>query len=134
MGEFLALDFKPESFDLVCLVASLHHMDLEPALAKAVGLLRPGGRLRIVGLSRNASLWDWILSGLRVPPVRVAGWLRHESRQPEMVVREPALSHAELRRETKPVLPGRPPPRRGKRSALRPTSPAGCTDPRARRS
>jgi len=40
-------------YDLVTFVASLHHLPLAPALEAARSLLRPGGRLVIVGLARE---------------------------------------------------------------------------------
>ncbi|MDR0593781.1 MAG: class I SAM-dependent methyltransferase [Bifidobacteriaceae bacterium] len=43
-----------EAFDLVSFVASLHHLPAGPALAKAARVLRPGGRLRVVGSAWSA--------------------------------------------------------------------------------
>jgi len=50
--DFLTHDFTPESFDLVASVAALHHMPASTALARMAALLRPGGRLAVVGLAR----------------------------------------------------------------------------------
>ena len=43
------------TYDVVTMVAVLHHLDLDPACAVLARLLDPGGRLLIVGLSRTAS-------------------------------------------------------------------------------
>jgi SAM-dependent methyltransferase len=57
--------FAPASFDLVTAVASLHHMDAEPALRRLGGLLPRGGILVVIGLAR---------SSLRDLPIDIAGW------------------------------------------------------------
>jgi SAM-dependent methyltransferase len=41
------LDFADESFDLVCISNSLHHLDVEPALREMKRVLRPGGTLLV---------------------------------------------------------------------------------------
>jgi SAM-dependent methyltransferase len=53
LGDFLTHPFEPASFDLVASVAALHHMDARVALARMRELLRPRGRLAIVGLARS---------------------------------------------------------------------------------
>jgi SAM-dependent methyltransferase len=62
VGDFLAYPFPPASFDLVVSVAALHHMDAAVALQRMRELLRPGGRLAVVGLARSRYpadlLWD----------------------------------------------------------------------------
>ncbi len=44
---------RSTSFDLVTSVASLHHMDATTALLRMRDLLRPGGVLVVVGLTRS---------------------------------------------------------------------------------
>jgi 2-polyprenyl-3-methyl-5-hydroxy-6-metoxy-1,4-benzoquinol methylase len=53
VGDFLTYPFEPASFDLIASVAALHHMDARLALARMSHLLRPGGRLAVVGLARS---------------------------------------------------------------------------------
>jgi SAM-dependent methyltransferase len=53
VGDFLTYPFEPASFDLIASVAALHHMDARAALGRMRGLLRPGGRLVVVGLARG---------------------------------------------------------------------------------
>lgn len=52
-GDFLSYPFEPGSFDVVCAVAAVHHMDAEVALSRMREVLRPGGTLAIVGLART---------------------------------------------------------------------------------
>lgn len=65
--DFLSHQFTSQ-YDAVIFVASLHHMDMYQALAKAKTLLRPNGSLIVIGLARPSSVWDWIVEGLRVLP------------------------------------------------------------------
>ena len=53
LGDFMTHPFEPESFDAIVSIAALHHMDAGAALARMRSLLRPGGRLAVVGLARS---------------------------------------------------------------------------------
>ncbi len=53
VGDFLTYPFEPASFDLVASVAALHHMEAAVALGRMRDLLRPGGRLVVVGLAAS---------------------------------------------------------------------------------
>jgi 2-polyprenyl-3-methyl-5-hydroxy-6-metoxy-1,4-benzoquinol methylase len=52
-GDFLSYDFEPASFDVIVSVAALHHMETTSALERMRQLLRPGGKLAIIGLARS---------------------------------------------------------------------------------
>jgi SAM-dependent methyltransferase len=58
-ADFLTMDIAPDSFDLVIFVAVIHHMDLVRALRRSHQLLRPGGKLLVIGLSANKSVGDY---------------------------------------------------------------------------
>ena len=58
-GDVMTQPFEPGSFDLVATVAMLHHLPLEPALARLRDLVRPGGVLAIVGLHALRPLDYW---------------------------------------------------------------------------
>jgi SAM-dependent methyltransferase len=106
-GDFAGCALPPASFDFVCFLASLHHMDQEAALRKARGLLRPGGRLVVVGLARSANLWEEVLSGLCVPPAWFGGLRPENAGTPEgMPVHDPGLGWGETRALARRVLPG----------------------------
>ena len=68
-ADFLTAELPAESFDFVCFVASLHHMDQVRALAKAADILRPGGRVVVIGLARAATAHEELVSGLCAPIV-----------------------------------------------------------------
>ena len=94
------------TFETVSCVATLHHLPLEPALVRLSQLVAPGGRLIVVGLAANKSLWDWTLSALAVLPLHVVGALRQESSDIGVVTRVPRESLAEIRRAAVRLLPG----------------------------
>jgi 2-polyprenyl-3-methyl-5-hydroxy-6-metoxy-1,4-benzoquinol methylase len=58
------------SFSFVTSVATLHHLDPEPALKAMASLLEPGGRLVVAGLAMNRSAVDWLIAAARYPLVR----------------------------------------------------------------
>ncbi len=51
-ADFLTYPFGAQLFDAVVSIAALHHMDPVAALERMQALLRPGGRLVVVGLAR----------------------------------------------------------------------------------
>jgi len=94
------------TLETVSCVATLHHLPLEPAMARLSELVAPGGRLIVVGLAANGSLWDWVLSALAVLPLRVVGTLRRETPDIGVVTRPPRQTLAEIRAAASRMLPG----------------------------
>jgi SAM-dependent methyltransferase len=109
-GDLLTAPLAAGSFDLVSAVASLHHVDEAAALRRMADLLRPGGRLVVVGLARETA------GGL---PFAAAGVIAHawhhgrrrragrpvwESTAP--IVWPPPHTYPQLRRLAGRVLPG----------------------------
>ena len=104
--DFLRYPFDPGSFDFVCANTSLHHMDFASALRKLAAILRPGGRLAVVGLGRDAAPADWLASAAAMP---VNWWyrVRYEQRQHSaMPVRGPDMTWAQVRDTAEQILPG----------------------------
>ena len=105
-GDFLTARIEPDSFDFVGFVASLHHMDQARALAKAAEILRPGGRVVVIGLARAVTLPEEIVSGLCAPVV----WFN--DMRPDfgdigvVPVTEPVLGWHETRKLLCDALPG----------------------------
>ena len=93
-------------FDLVTVVATLHHVPLEPALTRLRDLVRPGGELRIVGLTRNGSPVDWIWSGLTYVPTRLGDRRHGGVVDPDVRVADPGETLAEVRVAARRLLPG----------------------------
>jgi ubiquinone/menaquinone biosynthesis C-methylase UbiE len=53
--------------DVIVSIATLHHMDIEAALKKMKLLLRPSGKLLILGLYQEKTLIDYAYSAIAVP-------------------------------------------------------------------
>jgi len=62
---------EPNTFDVIIFVASLHHMDLNFCIKKSVELLKPSGKLLIVGLAHPQSIFDWIIEISRILPAKL---------------------------------------------------------------
>lgn len=103
---FDGLVLEPESVDVITFVASLHHMDARVALTKAAGLLRPGGKLLVVGLATNKTLADWLYSAAVLPAVRFGSWLHQETPDIGVPTQPPTENLNDIRTLAKRVLPG----------------------------
>jgi SAM-dependent methyltransferase len=111
--EFPAFPFDDASFDFIASDTAIHHMNFEAALMAMSRLLRPGGRLAIVGLARSAKPADWMhdVAGM---PVNVAYGLTHgalravhrEGSGPGQPVKEAAMTWDEVRVGALRLLPG----------------------------
>jgi ubiquinone/menaquinone biosynthesis C-methylase UbiE len=63
-GDFMTADLEHGAFDVVTALASLHHLPFEAANDKMCRLLRPGGRLIVLGVwTDNTSIPDHLLNG-----------------------------------------------------------------------
>lgn len=102
----------PGLFDLVTMVAVLHHLDVADALHEVRRLLAPGGRFLAVGLAPPVSLSDhvWDLASTVTNPV--IGFVKHPwpnkngVQPPPFPIQDPTMPFAELRRFVSEVMPG----------------------------
>jgi ubiquinone/menaquinone biosynthesis C-methylase UbiE len=104
-ADFLAYDFQEASFDFVCANTSLHHMDFAAALTAMARVLRPGGRLAVVGLAADKSVTDLLAAAPGVPANLFyrAIYRQGESGAPIM---DPEMSWREVRVAAARLLPG----------------------------
>src|SRR5262249_30392490 len=58
LGDVFTHPFEPASFDAVVSVAVLHHLGVERGLDRMAELLRPGGRLVVIGLGSSRTPVD----------------------------------------------------------------------------
>jgi 2-polyprenyl-3-methyl-5-hydroxy-6-metoxy-1,4-benzoquinol methylase len=65
--DFLVADLPEADYDIIVSIATLHHMDIEAALKKMKLLLRPSGKLLILGLYQEKTLIDYAYSAISVP-------------------------------------------------------------------
>ncbi len=104
-ADFLTHEFPEASFDFVCANTSLHHMDFTAALTTMARLLRPGGRLAVIGLAADKSIGDLLKGAPGIPADLFyrAIYRRGESGAPIM---DPDMSWREVRAAAAGVLPG----------------------------
>jgi ubiquinone/menaquinone biosynthesis C-methylase UbiE len=104
-ADFLAYPLPGESFDFACANTSLHHMDFAAALAAMVRVLRPGGRLAVIGLARNGSLADFAadVPGVPVNLLYRAVYREGSSGAP---VKDPEMTWSQVRATASALLPG----------------------------
>ncbi|HWU47715.1 MAG TPA: class I SAM-dependent methyltransferase [Humibacter sp.] len=104
-GDALQPRLPGEPFDVVTCFAALHHLPLDAALQRMRDLTAPGGVLVIVGLARDATVWDRIVSSIGVPANGIARALRGEYRHGAPTI-EPRESYGEVRAAARRILPG----------------------------
>lgn len=112
-AEFPAFPFEDASFDFIASNTAIHHMNFEAALMSMSRLLRPGGRLAIIGLARSAAAHDYVPDVMAVPlnlglnlthsALRAAG---REDRSPRFPVKDPVMTWDEVRVGALRLLPG----------------------------
>jgi ubiquinone/menaquinone biosynthesis C-methylase UbiE len=104
-GDFLAYPFRDGAFDFACANTALHHMDFAAALAKMARILRPGGRLVVVGLADNGSPADWVIGAAGIPADRYYKLVRAHGSSGAPVM-APGMTWAQARAIAERVLPG----------------------------
>lgn len=104
--DFLTREIPPASYDFVSFVASLHHMDQVRALTKAAEILRPGGRLVVIGLARAVTRPEAVVSAACVPIAWFNDLRPEYTEEPELPVSEPELGWHETAKVTRGALPG----------------------------
>ncbi|WP_189763259.1 class I SAM-dependent methyltransferase [Streptomyces xanthochromogenes] len=105
-GDFLTADLPTGGFDFICSVTTVHHMDFEAALLRMRELLRPGGKLVVVGLAREASATEWATMIATAPVVRVTKLLRHARTPQGMPIAAAEMSYGQVREAARRLLPG----------------------------
>ena len=117
--EFRVADLMDEAsaagFDCIATIATLHHLPLEPALARLGGALRSGGVLLVLDVVANRNLVERLWAA-RAMPVAMALCLWHRGRlRPKRAERQAWVAHGrtdrysplvEVRAACAPVLPG----------------------------
>jgi len=106
------LDLPPvPRFDAVTAVAVVHHLPLDQALTRIRAVVRPGGRVIIVGCYREETAADHAVSLLAAPANVLIGWLkRNHAAQARVAMSAPTAtadtSLREVRATAARILPG----------------------------
>jgi ubiquinone/menaquinone biosynthesis C-methylase UbiE len=104
-ADFLAYPLDDASFDFACANTALHHMDFGAALVKMARILRPGGRLAVVGLAREGSPADWAIGAAGLPANIWYKYTRGEG-NPGAPVMAPDMTWSQVRSTAARLLPG----------------------------
>lgn len=108
--DLMELPAEP-TYDLVTALAVVHHLPMDAALEWMRSVLRPGGRLVVVGCYRNSAWRDHLFDVVAVPANMGMGWVRrrHADRA-RIAMSAPATSAEmtlrEVRSAAAKVLPG----------------------------
>lgn len=102
----------PGPFDLVTMIAVLHHLDVTDALHEVRRLLAPGGRFLAVGLAPPSGFVDmaWDVASIVTNPV--IGFVKHPwpspdgPQPPPFPIQDPTMPFDELRDLVTKVMPG----------------------------
>ena len=105
LGDFLTADLEPASFDLVTSIATLHHVGERDGLERMAELLKPGGRLVVIGCARSAAQ-DMPLEIASVIAHQILSRRRNSWEHSAPTVWPPPLSYSQVRRIVKRQLPG----------------------------
>ena len=105
LADFLAYPVEDATFDFACSNTALHHMDFGAALGKMARILRPGGRLAVVGIAANGSPADWVTDVAGIPANLWYKRSRGEG-NPGAPILEPDMTWSQVRSAAARVLPG----------------------------
>ena len=104
-ADFLAYPLAEASSDFVCANTSLHHMDFAAALTAMARVLRPGGRLAVIGLAADGSLKDLVAAAPAVPVNLFYRAVYHEGNS-GAPIKEPDMTWGQVRATASTLLPG----------------------------
>jgi SAM-dependent methyltransferase len=104
-ADFLTHPFGEGKFDFVCANTVIHHMGTEAALRALARVLRPGGRLAVVGLGAHGTPAD-ILPDLAAIPLNRYYIRTRGEWYPDAPKLPPDLTWGQVRRTARRVLPG----------------------------
>lgn len=106
LGDILDHPFRPGSFDAVAAIVVLHHVGLAAGLERMVELVRPGGRVVVVGMGATRSPVDaaYDLAGAVATRLHKRTRTYWETAAPK--VWPIPHSHGDARRTVRRLLPG----------------------------
>jgi len=105
-GEFLTANLPSEHFDAVTALASFHHMPFEPAASEAKRVLKPGGRLIVLGVWTDRSTASDL--ALNLSSTALNGVLRRLRGRDVMAAPAtmPTMSFPEVKQAARECFPG----------------------------
>jgi SAM-dependent methyltransferase len=109
LDDILTHPLEPGAYDLICALASLHHLPFRQAINQVKAALRPGGVFAAIGLWRAAAPFDFLASAVAFPVSHFYRLARlHRLREPasRVRIREPDLTLHEICALARELLPG----------------------------
>jgi SAM-dependent methyltransferase len=104
-GDFLSYPLEDASFDFACANTALHHMDFAAALTRLAAIIRPGGRLAVVGLANDASPADLIAAAAGLPLEWYCKLTKNQGNSGAPIM-DPDMSWSQVRATARRLLPG----------------------------
>ena len=104
-GDAMTYPFAPNSFDLITVVATLHHLPLTAALERFRELLKPGGVLAVIGLYKLDTVADYAFAAIAKPISLIIRVVRPIA-ETSAPIREPATTLRAIRAACGQILPG----------------------------
>ena len=100
------LSWTAEPYDFVSMIAALHHMPFDAAVAKAISLLRPGGVFGVIGLDRPTSVLHEAARSAIAYPLTGFYVLTRRAEPVGAAIQEPTMTLADVRQQAAALLPG----------------------------
>jgi ubiquinone/menaquinone biosynthesis C-methylase UbiE len=104
-ADFLSHPLTDASFDFACANTALHHMDFAAALAKLARIIRPGGRLAVIGLAREGSAADYVIAAAGIPANTYHKVVRGHGNSGAPIM-DADMTWAQVRETARRALPG----------------------------
>lgn len=92
-------------YDFVSCIAALHHMPFTTAVGRLRDLVAPGGVLAVLGLAKEKTPWDWVVSAASLPPNLVMRLVRDDPVD-SAPVRDWSMSVDEVKAGAERLIPG----------------------------
>lgn len=100
-----AVDDLGGPYDFVSCIAALHHMPFTTAVTRLRDAVAPGGVLAVLGLAKEKTAWDWVVS-LSSVPANLARRLVRDDPVDTAPVRDWHMSVDEIKAGVAGLLPG----------------------------
>lgn len=104
-GDVMSYLFKNSSFNLIALVATLHHLPLHAALQRLQELLAPGGVLVVIGLYKTKGIGDFIRSAAALPVSWLTRCMYHYQKM-DAPIKPPKETLTEIKKTAAELMPG----------------------------